>query len=236
MESTPVRGVSSPQTHPENPMKIAKVLFAATFLLAAGCDGGATAPGAAEKSLPVGGPSLDFGTTASVAVHCPTTLQNVQSVECVAFGYDANGRFTGSTVSSWSTSTSALVSVNSSGIVQAATTGTGTATVSATVSGVTGSTNIVIRDVNTLAVSINGQSPIKANNYCVYAASASGGSGNYTYSWSATSPATGTQSGGEWIGKSSGDFTLSVTVSDGYTSVTGNKNVTISSGASTCPL
>ena len=107
---------------------------------------------------------------------------------------------------------------------------------SATIGGITGSTNIVIRHIDALAVSVTGQTPIKPNVYCVYAASASGGSGNYTYSWSATSPAIGTPSGGEWIGKSSADFTLTVTVSDGYTTAQGSKSVTISSSASTCPL
>lgn len=217
-------------------MNLAKMLFAATLVLAAGCDSATTSSRATETATPGGGPSMDFGSTASVSVHCPTTLQNVQSVECAAFGYDANGRFTSSTVSSWSTSTSSLVSVNSSGVVTAATTGAGTATVSATIGGITGSTNIAIRYVESLAVTVSGQSPIKANNYCVYAPVASGGSGNYTYSWGATSPATGTQSGNEWIGKSSSDFTLTVTVSDGYTTAQGSKNVTISSGATTCPL
>jgi hypothetical protein len=217
-------------------MKITRILFAATLVLAAGCDSATTSTRAAEKAAPADGPSLDFGTTASVAVHCPTTLQNVQSVECVAFGYDANGRFTGSTVSSWSTSTSALVSVNSSGVVQAATTGTGTATVSATIGGITGSANIVIRNIDALSVSIGGQNPVKPGTYCVFPAIASGGSGSYTYSWSATSPAVGTSSGGEWIGSSSGNYTLSVTVSDGYTSASANKSVTVSSGATVCPL
>jgi hypothetical protein len=219
-------------------MKIAKLLSAvlAATVVAAACDSATTTSRAAEKATPAGGPSLDFGSTASVAVHCPTTLQNVQSVECVAFGYDANGRFTSSTVSSWSTSTSALVSVNSSGIVQAATTGTGTATVSATIGGITGSANIVIRNIDALSVSIGGQNPVKPSTYCVFPAIASGGSGNYTYSWSATSPAVGASSGAEWIGSSSANYTLSVTVSDGYTSASANKSVTVSSGAMVCPL
>lgn len=219
-------------------MKIAKLLSAvlAALVVAAACDSATSTSRAAEKATPAGGPSLDFGSTASVSVHCPTTLQNVQSVECVAFGYDANGRFTSSTVSSWSTSTSTLVSVNSSGIVQAASTGTGTATVSATIGGITGSANIVIRNIGALSVSIGGQSTIRPNEYCVYWAVPSGGSGNYTYSWSAGSPAVGTASGGEWVGKSSGNFTLSLTVSDGYTSASANKSVTVSSGAMVCPL
>jgi hypothetical protein len=217
-------------------MKIAKMLFAAALVAAAGCDSATTSSRATETAAPAGGPSMDFGSTASVAVHCPTTLQNVQSAECVAYGYDANGRYTTSSGVTWSTSTSSLTSINSSGIVTAATTGAGTATVSATIGGITGSTNIAIRYVESLAVSVTGQDPIKANNYCVYAPVASGGSGNYTYSWSATSPATGTQSGNEWVGKSSANFTLTVTVSDGYTTAQGSKNVTISSGASTCPL
>jgi hypothetical protein len=220
-------------------MKLAKMLagIVAATVLAAACDGAtSTASRAAGTAAPAGGPSLDFGSTASVVVHCPPNLQNVQSGECVAYGVDAHGRYTTGSGAAWSTSTSWLVSVNSGGIVTAATTGVGTATVSATIGGITGSANIPIRYIETLAVAVNGQSPIKANNYCVYAASASGGSGSYTYSWSAPSPAVGTASGGEWIGKSPADFTLSVTVSDGFTSVTNSRNVTISSGAGTCPL
>ena len=217
-------------------MNLGKLLFAATLVLAAGCDSATSSPRAADRAAPAGGPSLDVGTTASVTVHCPTTLQNVQSAECVAYGYDANGRYTTSSGATWSTSTSSLISVNSSGVATAATTGAGTATVSATIGGYTGSTNIVIRYVETLAVSVTGQDPVKPNLYCVYAASASGGSGNYTYTWSATSPAVGAAGGAEWVGKSASSFTLSVTVSDGYTTATGSKSVTVSSGAASCPL
>ena len=84
-------------------MKIGRMLFAAALVLAAGCDSATSSSRAAEKAAPAGGPSLDFGSTASVAVHCPATLQNVQSAECVAYGYDANGRYTTSSGATWST-------------------------------------------------------------------------------------------------------------------------------------
>jgi hypothetical protein len=38
------------------------------------------------------------------------------------------------------------------------------------------------------------------------------------------------------VGKSSGNYTLSVTVSDGVSTASASKNVSVSSGAPICPL
>lgn len=218
-------------------MKATKMLagFVAAVVLAAACDSATTTPRAAEKATPAGGPSLTYGATASVTVRCPSNLENSQSGQCVAHGYDSQGRFTTSSGATWSTSTSSLISV-SSGLATAAASGIGTATVSATIGGITGSTSITIRSSADLSVSIQGESSVRPNVDCAFWANAAGGTGSYSYSWSATSPATGSANGGEWVGRSSSSYTLSVTVSDGVSSVSANKSVTVSSGAFVCPL
>lgn len=220
-------------------MKVAKTLagLITAIVLVAACDGGGTtSPRAADRAAPGGGPSLTYGPTASVTVRCPSNQENSQSGQCVAHGYDAQGRFTTSSGATWSTSTSSLVSVSSGGLVTAAASGTGTATVSAVISGITGSTNITIRNSAALSVSIEGPSSVRPNVDCAFWANATGGTGSYSYSWSAGSPATGSATGGEWVGRSSGNYTLSVTVSDGVSTANASKNVTVSSGAFVCPL
>lgn len=200
--------------------------------LAAGCgEHGVT--GATERTGGAGprGPRLTVGPTTSVTVACPTKMETSTSGPCVAFGYDANGKYASSTVSSWSSSNTSVATV-SSGTVSAV--GVGTATISATVAGVTGSTSVTV--VGPLTVSISGPTSVRPNVDCAFWASVSGGNGSYSYSWS-QSAGTGSAYGGEYIARSSSSYTLTVQVTDtGGASGSATKSVTVSSGAQICPL
>lgn len=203
--------------------------------LAAGCgERGVTSANDARGAAPRG-PRLTVGPTTSVTVACPTKLETSTSGPCVAFGYDSNGKFASSTVTSWTSSNTSVATV-SGGTVSAV--GAGTATISATVGGVTGSTSVtVVSAGGTLTVSISGQSPIRSNMLCPYFANVSGGNGSYSYSWSQTTGTGSDAGGGEYDAKSTSTFTLTVNVSD-TNGATGSasKTVTISSGAFVCPI
>lgn len=203
--------------------------------LAAGCsERGVTSASDARGATPRG-PRLTVGPTSSVTVACPTKMETSTSGPCVAFGYDSNGKFASSTVSSWSSSNTSVATI-SGGTISAV--GAGTATISATVGGVTGSTTVtVVAAGGTLTVSISGQSPIRSNVLCPYFASVSGGNGSYSYSWTQSTGTGFDAGGGEYDAKSTSTFTLTVNVSD-TNGATGSasKTVTISSSALICPV
>lgn len=87
-----------------------------------------------------------------------------------------------------------------------------------------------------LTVELVGQTPIRPSTNCTYTAYASGGTGNYTYYWSATSPASGTATGNEWVGRSSGNFVLTVTVTDGVDADSDAMTVSVVSNGPACPI
>ena len=86
-----------------------------------------------------------------------------------------------------------------------------------------------------LTVELVGQSPILPNKNCPFTGYASGGTGNYTYYWSATYPGTGTAVGNEWVGRGSGNFVLTVTVTDGVDADSDAMTVTVASNSPSCP-
>jgi hypothetical protein len=219
-------------------MKIRSMLgWTAAVVLAAGCDS-VTTGSASEKAAtpqPAGGPSFSYGPTVSVSVHCPANLEVGQSGQCVALGYDASGYFTTSSGATWSTTTSSLISVSSSGVVTGV--AAGTATVSATIGGVTGNTNVAVRYVPVDVSGIFGQSTIRTNVDCFWWINPTGGTGSYTYTWTVVSgPATGTASGNEWTGRSSANFTLKAKASDGISADSATRSVTVSSTAQLCVI
>lgn len=210
----------------------------AAVVLAAGCDS-VTTGSASDKAAtpqPAGGPSFSYGPTTSVSVHCPSNLESGQSGQCVALGYDASGYFTTSSAA-WSTSTPSLISVSSSGVVTGVASAGGTATVSATIGSEAGNTNITVRYVPVDVSGIFGQSTIRSNVDCFWWINPTGGTGSYTYTWTVVSgPATGTASGNEWTGRSSGSFTLKAKASDGISADSATRSVTVSSTAQLCVI
>lgn len=182
--------------------------LAVLALAAAACDGG----GITQARTGAEGPLLFAGPTASVTVTCPTPLEVGYGGQCVAYGYDANGLFTNSSSSGWSSSNSSKVSVSSSGYITA--NAVGSASISASVDGITGSRTVTV--TSPLTVTISGSSTAHSGDYeCFFWASASGGTGSgYSYSWSVSGGGWGTPSGDTWTGGGTSDFTLSVTVTD----------------------
>lgn len=78
-----------------------------------------------------------------------------------------------------------------------------------------------------------GQTPIRPS---TSSRTPAGGTGNYTYYWSATSPASGTATGDEWVGRSSGNFVLTVTVTDGVDADSDAMTVSVVSNGPACPI
>ncbi|HYH79976.1 MAG TPA: Ig-like domain-containing protein, partial [Longimicrobium sp.] len=202
----------------------------ALIAFGAGCgDAGVTS--ASRDAASPRAPRLTVGPTTSVTVACPTKMETGTTGPCVAFGYDANGKFASSTVSSWSSSNTSVATI-SGGTVSAV--AAGTATISATVAGVTGSTTVNV--VSPLTVSIDGPNTVKPNVDCAFWASVSGGTGSYTYSWS-QSAGTGTAYTYEYVARSSSSYTVTVQVTDnGGATGSATRNVTVSSGALLCAL
>lgn len=202
---------------------------AAVVMVAAGCSG----EGMGEGGIGPTGP-LFVGNTASVTVSCPTQMETGTSGTCNAFGYDSNGTYTNSNESSWSSSNTSVATVSSAGAISAV--GTGTATISAVIDGITGSTSVSVV-ASTLTASISGPSSVKPNTTCYWWATASGGTSPYSYSWSGGS--NGSASGADYFATSpsSGTFYVTVTVTDanGGTKFV-SKTVTVSSSAMICPV
>jgi hypothetical protein len=165
---------------------------------------------------PRNGPSLSVGPTSQVVVHCPPKVQVATGGQCYAFGLDSLGFYANHSVSAWSSSSIPILVVSSSGqlLGQSA----GTATVYATVDGITGSTTVPVRTGTDPTVSIDGMPVIQPNVQCAYTAIPSGGTAPFTYTWSITSgSATGTASGDTWTGSSSAtgaSFVLKVVATD----------------------
>lgn len=165
---------------------------------------------------PGNGPSLSVGPTTQVAVHCPPKVQVGTGGQCYAFGLDSLGFYVSHTVSAWSSSNISILVVSSSGQLLGQT--AGTATIYATVGGVTGSTTVPVRTGTDPTVAIDGMPVIQPNVQCAYTAAPSGGTAPFTYTWSITSgSASGTASGDTWTGSSSAtgtSFVLKVVATD----------------------
>jgi Bacterial Ig-like domain (group 2) len=199
---------------------------AAAVLTAAACGEGRTALAPTE-------PAFSAGPTVTVVVTCPSPIEAGQGGQCTAYGYDANGVYTGYAPSSWSSSNTGVATVSSGGYLSAV--APGTATVSAVVQGIPGSTSVTVLAAS-LSVSISGPSSVQPNRQCEWYASVTGGTAPYTYSWSQS---TGSGSGFDdyYYGSSSNSFTLTVTVTDAAgQSKTASKWVSVSTKAYACLL
>jgi hypothetical protein len=203
---------------------------AALALVAAGCGDEKGAGGITPT-----GPSF-VGNTATVTVSCPTQMETGTSGSCTAYGYDSNGSYTNSTVSSWSSSNTSAATITSGGAISAV--AAGSTTITAVIDGISGTRGVTVVNPNPLsATAIGGPSSVRPNRQCYWWVTASGGTPSYSYSWSGGS--SGTSGGSDYYANSpsSGSFTVSVTVSDALgAQVTKSKNVTVSSSAGICPL
>jgi len=205
------------------------IALAAVVAVAAGCnERGVTSAGERAGAMP-NAPRRTVGPTATVSVACPTKLERGTTGPCLAFGYDAAGKYASSTVTSWASSNTSVATVSGGTVTAVA---VGSATISATINGHTGSTTVTVAPQ--LAVTIDGSSPVKPNASCAYWATVSGGTAPYSYSWSQSA---GSGSGylSDYQATSSVAYTLTLTVTDanGATGI-GIKNVAISSTAPNC--
>lgn len=214
--------------------------FLALAAMVAGC-GDREVTGAAERIPAPDAPRMAVGPTANVVVQCPTKLEVGSTAPCVAYGYDANGKYTSSSATSWGSSNTGVATI-SNGTLTAV--GAGTVNIVATVGGITGSLPTQLSVVSattggggTLSVLITGRNSILPNQYCEYYANVSGGTAPYTYSWSQTTGTGLGASSDSYLAKSSTNFvlTVNVTSSNGATG-TATKSVSVSSSAGTCAL
>jgi hypothetical protein len=207
---------------------LSPVLAALTLLASAACGGG----DATRLIAPDGKPSL-VGQTASVTVSCPNRIKPGQTAQCTAFGYDNQSQFTSSTVSSWSSSNTGKITVTSGGAITGQ--ATGTATIYATIDGITGSKVVTVEP----DIYIDGPGSVRSGHVCSFFGEVTAGTAPYSYSWSNSSnwthdtgwtdgePATWT---GHSTSGSSFSITLTVTDASGISS-TVSKSVSISSTA-----
>jgi hypothetical protein len=187
---------------------------AAAVVVVAACDNAVESRSGSGATPPT--PRFSVGPTASVAVHCPPKVQVGSGGQCYAFALDSLGFYVSSTVTSWSSSNTSVVVISSSG--QLAPVAAGMVTITANMSGTTGTTTLPVRTDTDPSVSIDGFPVIPPNTNCTYTAIPSGGTSPFTYTWSVTSgSATGTASGDTWTGQSSAtgsSFVLKVVASD----------------------
>jgi len=178
------------------------------------CDNAVESRAADTGSKPAG-PNFTIGPTATVQVICPK-VQVSGSGQCAAFALDSLGFFVSSSVSSWTSSDINKAVITSTGSVLPV--AVGSVTITATIGGVSGTATLLVRSSSDVSVSIDGSPVIKPNTACAYTATASGGAGPYTYSWSiASGSATGSASGDTWTGQSSAtgtSFVLRVVATD----------------------
>jgi hypothetical protein len=207
---------------------ISKWVTAMAIMAVAGCGD------KAGNGLSPTEPLLLVGPTASVSVSCPTQMETGTSGTCDAYGYDSNGTYTNSNESSWSSSNTGVATITSTGQISAV--GAGTATITAVIDGVAGSTTVTVVNPSStpLSVTIDGPTHIRPNTQCAWWASASGGTPGYTYSWSG---GTGSAYDYEYYAQSSSSFYVTVQVTDSNGQVkTVSKYVKVSTSAPLCAL
>ncbi len=200
---------------------------------AGGCDG-------AEKRLTNpedAAPQLTVGSTNTVTVACPGRLDRGTSGTCVAFAYDVYGYLV-TQAASWSSSTTSIATVSSTGEVTGSSSATGTTTITATIDNVPATATVAVGNSNAPAPTafIGGPSSVRPGAQCTWIA-AIGDTDDppLTFTWS-QSAGTGTGSATTYYGSSTTSFTLYLTVTDGngHSSST-SKNVTVAHGAPVCP-
>lgn len=198
----------------------------AAAVLTASCGGDGAGGGISPT-----GPSLLVGPTATVTVSCPTQMETGTSGSCTAYGYDGNGSYTNSSVSSWSSSNSSVASISSGGGISA--NAAGSTTITAVIDGVSGTRSVsVVNPPPPMSVTIYGPGTIRPNNTCYWWANVSGGTGPYTYYWYGGTSSNRT--GEEFWAYATRSFYLDVKVTDANGNIAwGSRyiNVTLNTGA-----
>lgn len=174
--------------------------------------------------------------TDSVAIECTDNLADGQAGACLAQGYDANGQST-TTSATWTNLSPSLISIVTSGVGIQVTAGhmvSGTATVRATIEGVSAEAEIDVY-LSSLTASISGEEAIQPATMCSWDAVVSGGSTPYGYYWTRTgSLQFSTQPYFETL--SAGNFTITLTVTDDRGTVRqAQLPVTVDDHAAPCP-
>lgn len=199
-------------------------------VLAAGCGGDGSGGGAITPA----GPSLLVGPTATVSVSCPTQMETGTSGTCTAYGYDSNGSFTNSNVSSWSSSNTSVATISSTGGISAV--AAGSATIYAVIDGITGSTSVsVVNPPPPMSVTIYGPGTIRSGNTCYWWSSVSGGTPPYTYYWYGGTSSWRTDS--EFYASATRSFYLDLKVTDATGKVAwGSRYINVTTTAGVCPV
>ena len=110
----------------------------------------------------------------------PVSLQVGQSRQLTAKAYDQYGQLMSGKTATWSIDHSSIATLSSGGSLQGVSLGSTTAR--ATVDGVTGTASVTVQPQ--LSVSISGPLTVNSPGQQTWTATASGGSGTYTYRWS----------------------------------------------------
>lgn len=201
----------------------------AAAVLAAGCGGDRSDGGISPT-----GPMLLVGPTATVSVSCPAQMETGTSGSCTAYGYDGNGSFTNSNVSSWSSSNTSVATISSTGAISAV--AAGSTTITAVIDGVSGSTSVsVVNPPPAMSVTISGPGKILPNHTCWWFATVSGGTAPYTYYWYGGSSSWRTDP--DFYASASRSFYLDVKVTDANGNVAwGSRYVTVTTNTGACML
>lgn len=196
-------------------------------VLAAGCGD------VGEGGISPTGPMLLVGPTTTVSVSCPTQMETGTSGTCTAYGYDGNGSFTNSNVTSWSSSNTGVATISGGSISAVA---AGSTTISAVIDGITGSTSVtVVNPPPPMTVTIYGPGTIRPNSTCYWWANVSGGTAPYTYYWYGGVSSWRTDY--EFFAYATRSFWLDVKVTDANGNVAwGSRYINVTSNTGACPV
>ena len=174
------------------------------------------------------GITVNAGALASVSVSGPSSVIAGGTATFTATGFDAEGNSLGVQTASWSITGGAAGSW--SGNVYTSYTA-GSWTVSALVSGVTGTASLTVNAGALASVSVSGPSSVIAGGTATFTATGFDAEGNslgvQTASWSITGGAAGSWSGNVYTSYTAGSWTVSALVSG----VTGTASLTVNAGA-----
>lgn len=167
-------------------------------------------------------------TSASVTP-TPTSVNRFYTRQFTAKGYDQYGAQINGLSFTWSSSNTGVATVNSSGLAYGVS--TGSATISASSGGVSGSASLSVV-VPSLSAGISGPSSVPRNQSATYTASASGGTGSYTYEWRKRSGNFSFWNAwGSWSSPSSSNSTTNTVTACGISRAEVEARVTDSQGA-----
>jgi hypothetical protein len=166
----------------------------------------------------------------SVAVTpTPTSVNRYYTRQLTAKGYDQYGAQMSGLSFSWSSSNTAVATVNSSGLVYGAS--AGSATITASTGGTSGAASVSVV-IPSVSAGISGPSSVPRNQATQFTGTGSGGSGPYTYEWRKRSGSSSTWNAWEsWTSPSTSNTTWVYVANCGVNRVELELRVTDSLGA-----